>query len=139
MGRYEATQYRIIKTIMEINLKLFRQESPKLILFVLRDFTDQDSEADLKDTILADLNKIWKGIPKPKDLAALDYEALFRVEFFPLRHYVYEQDQFCKGVEQLGLRLGRGEQSYFRKEDFAANLPTDSLEAYFRNVWKTIR
>lgn len=41
IGRYQASNYGLLKVIFECNLKLFGQQSAKKLLFVLRDFDDR--------------------------------------------------------------------------------------------------
>jgi len=41
IGRHAASNYDILKIIFEENLKLFKQESQKKLLFVIRDFQDK--------------------------------------------------------------------------------------------------
>jgi hypothetical protein len=40
-GTFEGTQYSILTKIMDMSVKMFRQESIKTILFCLRDFNDE--------------------------------------------------------------------------------------------------
>jgi len=39
IGRYKAAAVSLLKTIFEVNLRLFNNNQRKKILFVLRDFT----------------------------------------------------------------------------------------------------
>lgn len=38
VGTFEGSQYGILKILMEMSLRMFKQEAPKVILFCLRDF-----------------------------------------------------------------------------------------------------
>lgn len=40
VGTFEGSQYGILKILMEMSLKMFKQEAPKVILFCLRDFNE---------------------------------------------------------------------------------------------------
>lgn len=41
IGRYQASNYGLLKVIFECNLKLFGQASSKKLLFVIRDFANK--------------------------------------------------------------------------------------------------
>ena len=82
IGRYTASNYGVLKVVFEQNLKLFQQESEKKIIIVLRDF---DSEVDdiskLKESIMADMYKIWNEIPKPDEFKDQPCSKYFKFEF----------------------------------------------------------
>ena len=40
VGQYNGTQYETLKVIMDICISQFKQDSPKTILFCVRDFND---------------------------------------------------------------------------------------------------
>ena len=68
IGRYTASNYGVLKVVFEQNLKLFQQESEKKIIIVLRDFDNEvDDISKLKESIMADMIKIWNEIPKPDE------------------------------------------------------------------------
>ena len=47
IGRYKAASVGLLKTIFEVNLKLFGLEGKKRILFVLRDFNDSSNNLSI--------------------------------------------------------------------------------------------
>ena len=38
VGTFEGSQYGILLTLMEMSMKMFKHEAPKVILFCLRDY-----------------------------------------------------------------------------------------------------
>lgn len=93
IGRFTAANYDIIKVIFELNLRLFNQESPKQLLFVIRDFDDNKENLDyIKGIITKDILKIWEEIKKPKQFELLKPEEFYSVNFFPLSNFVYKQE-----------------------------------------------
>lgn len=40
IGTYQGAQYGIVRMLMEMSLKMFKREAPKVILFCLRDFSE---------------------------------------------------------------------------------------------------
>lgn len=74
IGRFQAANMGLLKTIFEMNLQLFKENqaelarSKTLLLFIVRDYINTPIEK-LKSTLLADLDKLWKGITKPEHFA----------------------------------------------------------------------
>lgn len=53
---------------MDICIDHFKQESPKTILFCVRDFNEEyDNEYEIKRKIIHDVNNIWLEIKKPPE------------------------------------------------------------------------
>lgn len=46
IGRYQASNYGLLKVIFECNLKLFGQQAHKRLLFVIRDFQDKGNNME---------------------------------------------------------------------------------------------
>lgn len=70
IGRFHAANMGLLKTIFEMNLQLFKDNSQELnrsktlLLFIIRDYINTPIEK-LKSTLLNDLDRLWKGITKP--------------------------------------------------------------------------
>lgn len=45
IGRFSACNYETLKLIFELNLRFFKSEQPKKIVFVIRDFRDKENLA----------------------------------------------------------------------------------------------
>lgn len=78
-GTHEGTQYRILTKIMDMSVKMFKQEATKTILFCLRDFAEVEPVEFIQDRLNKDLTKIWDDIKKPPNLAKHTYDRFFRV------------------------------------------------------------
>lgn len=71
IGQYNGTQYETLKVIMDICITQFKLESPKTILFCVRDFNPQyDNEAEMTRKITKDVHDIWRKIEKPAQFEA---------------------------------------------------------------------
>jgi hypothetical protein len=87
VGTFEGSQYGILKILMEMSLKMFKQEAPKVILFCLRDFNEEDNLQYVTTTITDDVEKIWNSIEKPQNLLKTPRDKFFKVKVHSLRRY----------------------------------------------------
>jgi GTPase Era involved in 16S rRNA processing len=69
IGRFQAANMGLLKTIFEMNLQLIKENqqelrsSKTLLLFIIRDYINTPVDK-LKTTLLSDLDKLWQGITK---------------------------------------------------------------------------
>ena len=94
IGRFTASNLEIIKIIFEINLRFFNQESAKHLLFVIRDFKDNENLEYIKKIITEDVTRLWLEIKKPKQFEQARAEEFFHLHFFPVHNFVYERARF---------------------------------------------
>ena len=90
LGGYTGSQYETLKVIMEICISQFKQESPKTILFCVRDFNPEyDEEGEIRRKIQTDVRKLWREIEKPEHIQqyAEMPEKFFTVEVCCLARY----------------------------------------------------
>jgi len=71
LGRYDGANYGLLKTVFELNLKLFQKEKRSvktLLYFVLRDYQEQEAGTlqHISETIFQDMNKLWNDMQKPE-------------------------------------------------------------------------
>ena len=148
IGRYTASNYGVLKVVFEQNLKLFQQESEKKIIIVLRDFNNEVEDiSKLKESIMADMIKIWNEIPKPDEFKGQPCSKYFKFEFITLAHKFYQPEKFNKGIEEIKERLIRGKDdkktgananSIFNLVDYDKNVPIDGFYKYCLNIWTNI-
>lgn len=66
LGQYTGSQYETLKVIMDICMGQFKQDSPKTILYCVRDFNEEfDDEGEIRRKILRDVNDLWRKLEKP--------------------------------------------------------------------------
>ena len=148
IGRYTASNYGVLKVVFEQNLKLFQQESEKKIIIVLRDFdSNVDDISKLKESIMADMIKIWNEIPKPDEFKGQPCSKYFKFEFITLAHKFYQTEKFNQGIEEIKERLKRGKNdnktgananSIFNLVNYDKNVPIDGFYKYCLDIWTNI-
>lgn len=140
IGRYKAASVGLLKTIFEVNLKLFNTDSRQRILFMLRDFNERQNNLQiLKQQINETMVKIWTEISKPASHQHLSVFECFEFEFFTLANKEYMAEQFTQGVDHLrGMFTDSSRQDYL----FAGtknDIPIDGLPIYFQHMWSLIK
>lgn len=158
VGRYNAANMSLLKTVMELDLQLFfggaaavppegaehkdrisEGGKPRMhktrLLFVLRDHVSSPFET-LCNTLRTDVDNIWNTISKPDAARDTPITNYFDIDFFALPHKVLMADMFqSKGAE---LRRRFHENEVFL-EEYSRGVAADGFAAYAEGVWETIR
>lgn len=158
VGRYNAANMSLLKTVMELDLQLFfggaaaapgdaqpseerasAEGKPRMhktrLLFVLRDHVSSPFET-LCNTLRIDVDNIWNTISKPDAAKGTPITNYFDIDFFALPHKVLMADMFqAKGSE---LRRRFHENEVFL-EEYSRGVAADGFAAYAEGVWETIR
>lgn len=162
VGRYNAANLALLKTIMELDLQLFfggstsavsspeayadsefanNPPSPKermhktRLLFVLRDHVSSPFET-LCSTLQADVDTIWNTISKPEAAVGTPITDYFDLDFFALPHKVLMAKQFQEKGAELCRRFQEGE---IFQEEYRRGVAADGFAQYAEAVWETIR
>lgn len=142
IGRYTASNYGVLKTIFEMNLKLFQQECAKKIFFILRDFNaSSDNKERIQELILKDVNNIWAEVQKPERYKDYTPDKFFEFEFFTIPHYFYNQNGFMERVKELRKRFSitATDGNYlFSHSNRDKNVLAQDLNYYCSKIWMTI-
>lgn len=157
VGRYNAANMSLLKTVLELDLQLFfggaaatpaesvsserlnvggkpRMHKTRL-LFVLRDHASSPFET-LCDTLRTDVDKIWNTISKPEAAMGTSITNYFDLDFFSFPHKVYEADMFYAKGKELRRRFHENEVFL---EEYSRGVAADGFAAYAESVWETIR
>ncbi|KAI0397174.1 RHD3/Sey1 [Xylariaceae sp. FL0594] len=156
VGLYQGANMGLLKTVFEVNLQLFlkdKQSTPRsLLFFVIRDHIGNTPLANLRNTLIQDLTKIWSSISKPQGLEKSRIEDYFDFAFAALPHKILQPDKFVDEVKKLGKRfvagsrnsktqLEHGEQELeggvFLPE-YHRRIPADGFSIYAEGVWDQI-
>ncbi|EFA78113.1 hypothetical protein PPL_08761 [Heterostelium album PN500] len=142
IGRYNAANIALLKTVFELNLQLFQKKSSHktLLLFIIRDHDGQTPLDQLKTTLLQDINNVWTELSKPKEYVNSKVADFFDFEFTSLPHKVYCPDQFLEQASLLRNRfLEANSDDFIPKKQYRHDIPADGLYQYSNNVWETIK
>jgi hypothetical protein len=140
IGRWTASNYGVLKTVFEMNLKLFQQECAKKILFVLRDFnSDIDNKEITQKLILQDVYKIWEDVKKPEKYKDYEPQEFFEFEFVTIPHYFYKINGFNEQVALLRSRFSKDNDGYlFSHSSQEKNVLAQDLNMFCSKIWSTI-
>jgi protein SEY1 len=148
VGQQEGTQYSTLETVLRICIDQFRHESPKTILFCLRDANPQFfNEAEYRLKLQNDVQKLWKDVwaGTRREEEFKKYEAnsdrFFTLELAFLREYDrdYPED-FIEDVQKLRQRFidPHNENYLFKKQNKEFNIPAADLPMLLENIWQTL-
>ena len=91
IGREHASGKPLLKTILQVNLKLFCSNNKTTtkktkLVFVIRDRSKTPIEL-LEKALKEDVEQVWQSIKKPEHFAHSDVSEFFDVGYFSLPHY----------------------------------------------------
>lgn len=151
VGLYHGANMALLKVVFDVNLQLFlNQRNPprSLLFFVIRDHLGTTPLANLRNTLLQDLARIWSSLNKPPGLEDSRIEDFFDFAFAALPHKVLQPERFVSEILQLGTRFQIGvrrDQSAVRPDDepiflseYSRRIPADGFSIYAEQVWEQI-
>eukprot|EP01132_Coremiostelium_polycephalum_P005721 gene5721-7116_t len=143
IGRYNAANIGLLKTVFELNLQLFQKKKTHktLIFFVIRDHDNVTPLFELRKTILEDIDKIWNELSKPSEFDNSKANDFFDFDFTALPHKTYSPDAFRIQTDLLKVRfLDPNHEQFIPKKQYRnEDIPSDGLYQYSNNVWETIK
>ncbi|TPX09961.1 uncharacterized protein E0L32_008808 [Thyridium curvatum] len=150
VGLYQGANMGLLKTVFEVNLQLFlkdKESTPRsLLFFVIRDHIGNTPLANLRNTLIQDLTKIWQSISKPPGLENSKIEDYFDFAFAALPHKILQPDKFVTEVQNLGTRFVAGHRSTKDQEfvggvflpEYHRRIPADGFSVYAEGIWDKI-
>lgn len=144
VGRFNAANLSLLRTIFEVNLQLFshdsyeRDEKPTLLI-VLRDFTDADPTPSLT-TVRKSFDMIWDNITRPAAFANEKIDALFNLKYYVMPHYKLQRKEFDSSVTTLRHWFGDSscKDYLFRHKAMFRGVPLEGLPQYMLSCWEAI-
>ena len=140
IGRYNAANLPMLRTVFEVNIQLFqaRVESKTTLLFLIRDYTTDNFEA-LTKNIFNDMSNIWKDINLPAEYKDSKIDDFFDFKFYAIHHMKIQRDIFDQDVEKLKKWFcDPNDENYLFKESSHKNVPGDGLAQYIASLWNVI-
>ena len=154
VGLYQGANMGLLKVVFEVNLELFlkgQKSNPRsLLFFVIRDHLGTTPLANLRNTLAADLTKIWQGLSKPAGMESSKIEDYFDFAFAALPHKVLQPEKFVDEVNKLGTRFREGNKGRNSMRDdhelgggvflpeYHRRVPADGFSVYAESVWEQI-
>ncbi|KAL9644517.1 hypothetical protein ABK040_009381 [Willaertia magna] len=145
IGRYNAANYSLLKTVFELNLQLFQKDktSKTLLLFVIRDHIRSMTDiSTLREQILKDIEKIWNSLMKPKQFENSQVTDFFDFEFTSLPHKELQGELFVTEVNEMRSRFicddEENYKNYLFKPIYKKSVPIDGFEHYANGIWQVI-
>ncbi|OUS49253.1 root hair defective 3 GTP-binding protein [Ostreococcus tauri] len=138
IGREQASGKPLLRTIFEVNLKVFSPEKKTMLLFVIRDRSKTPFER-LVEGLRQDLESIWRGITKPDRYINSSINDLFELKFTSLPHYEHEHDLFVSEAKALRDRFDAPSSDVNSLRATAPAVPISGLGVSMREVWATVK
>jgi len=141
VGLYHGANLHLLKTVLDVNLQLFRKkDSPKtLLFFVIRDHLGTTPLENLSKILSSDIDNIWNGISKPKDLEDSYFSDFFDIQFAALPHKILMPDQFEAQSEKLRERfIDSSHSDYVFQKQYKKGIPADGFHIFAQDIWDQI-
>eukprot|EP01066_Platyproteum_vivax_P011005 Platyproteum_vivax@DN4979_c0_g1_i1.p1 len=138
IGRYTASNYGLLKTVMAVNLELFYQEDSHKkthLLFVIRDWTPEITPLEsLEKVIYADIQHIWEEVKKPPRFSGAPADQFFDFHTYGLAPKIHQPAEFLKGVKKLRDKW----LTDWRPKEYSRHVPADGFGQYCKSIWEAI-
>ena len=132
-------------------LTLPRSNPRSLLFFVIRDHLGTTPLANLRNTLMQDLTRIWSGLNKPAGLEKSKIDDYFDFAFAALPHKILQPERFVSEVAKLGTRFSEGHRDPRRDPlradqdeagiflpEYHRRIPADGFSIYAEQVWDQI-
>ena len=130
----------------------YRQNPRSLLFFVIRDHLGTTPLANLRNTLIQDLSRIWSGLNKPAGMEKSKIEDYFDMAFATLPHKILMPEKFVSEVAQLRTRFREGQKDPRRDPlrgddeldrgiflpEYHRRIPADGFSIYAEGVWDQI-
>ncbi|KAG9393001.1 RHD3/Sey1 [Carpediemonas membranifera] len=137
VGRYNAGNYPLLKTVFDVNLQLFGETKQRTkIIVVIRDYDGIANLEAMQDNLRADFLELWASFPKPEGLEGAEFDDYFLLDFKALSHFVFCPDKFK--TDALALQEEFTGAVFEEVSHKLAGIPVDGLPAYFIELWTKI-
>eukprot|EP01026_Neomeris_dumetosa_P003016 TRINITY_DN10820_c0_g1_i4.p1 TRINITY_DN10820_c0_g1~~TRINITY_DN10820_c0_g1_i4.p1 ORF type:complete len:282 (-),score=31.95 TRINITY_DN10820_c0_g1_i4:51-896(-) len=141
IGREQGSGKPLMKTVLQVNLKLFTPSpgaKKTVLLFVIRDRSKTPLPM-LKAVLLQDLNKMWASITKPAEYEDSQLEDFFEVAYTSLPNYEEKEDEFKAECVLLRRRFTPEEEDSLCNITHDGKLPGNAVSFNMCSIWSLIR
>ncbi|KAG0750165.1 hypothetical protein G6F57_002157 [Rhizopus arrhizus] len=131
VGLYQGANMGLLKTVFEVNLQLFQNQS--------KDHVGSAPLDSLAKTFQADLEKIWDGLSKPEGLEDCKIHDYFDFMYTGLPHKILLPEKFNEEVANLRKRFDDPTNPNFVfRPEYHKRIPADGYHIYASSIWDKI-
>ncbi|CAO3702659.1 unnamed protein product [Rhizopus stolonifer] len=142
VGLYQGANMGLLKTVFEVNLQLFQNQSNKektLLFIVIRDHIGSVPLENLAKTFQADLEKIWSELSKPEGLEDCKIHDYFDFMYTGLPHKILLPEKFNEEIANLRQRFNDpSHPNFVFRPEYHKRIPADGYHIYASNIWEKI-
>jgi protein SEY1 len=107
-----------------------------LLLFVIRDHLGRTPLANLRETLTADMQRIWDTLSKPAGLKDRKLKDYFDLSFIALPHKFFPDKKFDSDVRTLRDRFtDKSRNDFVFKPAYHKRIPADGIAFYMKDIW----
>merc|ERR1712137_1069554 len=142
IGCLKASNFSLLKFVLELNLQLFQRKktSKTLLLFTVRDWIEETPESVIREQLGNDMTNIWRDISKPSEFSSSLMSQFFDIDFQLFSHFRYEKSKFLDQVKTLRARLSNPENpDYLWSQSYITDVPADGFDIYAKNIWSVVK
>lgn len=133
VGRNKGSSMQLLKTILQINVKLFKNEiRPKKVIITLRDFSQDENIEEIERKFHNALQDFLKDIETSTKVVLKD---VIEYKLSTLPHYTFQREAFDQRVKEIKKEFIEGE--IFPKGK--SSVPLNGLEKYLQSIWEKIK
>eukprot|EP00892_Ulva_mutabilis_P007514 jgi/Ulvmu1/5134/UM021_0151.1 len=139
IGRVQGSGAPLLKTCLQVNLKLFQAAPGKnktILLIVIRDRT-RTPHAKMAADMRADLDSIWSSLVKPPEYTEAPLDDFFELQYVSLPSFELEEEEFRAECTLLRRQFTHAyEDSLLRPDE--SKVPASALGLHLQEVWSVI-
>jgi len=142
IGCLKASNFQLLKFVLELNLQLFQRKktSKTLLLFTVRDWIEETPESVIREQLGNDMTNIWRDISKPSEFSSSLMSQFFDIDFQLFSHFRYEKSKFLDQVKTLRARLTQPDHpNYLWNPSYVTDVPADGFDIYAKNIWNVVK
>merc|ERR1712137_1318157 len=142
IGCLKASNFSLLKFVLELNLQLFQRKktSKTLLLFTVRDWNEETPQEVIKNQLGGDMKNIWNDISKPAEFASSEMSQFFDIDFHLFPHYQYRKSEFMAQARELRDKLTNPDHpDYLWNPSYVTDVPADGFDIYAKNIWSVVK
>jgi len=102
---------------------------------VIRDHIGATPLSNLRNTLTADLSRLWDSLSKPPGLESCQISDFFDLEFVTLPHKLLQPEKFEGGVVELREKFIKGKEGNVFRDEYHKRIPADGISQYMSSIW----